>query len=112
MQFIAIMAGVVYLIVFGVDDIETTGTTVKNYPEQTIESLGWERSKSTGWVYHKTPGLTSSEQDELKRLLVIIESTDVMYIRGDISKHNALRAINKVRKEEVYKKYLTLENRH
>jgi hypothetical protein len=109
MQFVALMAGVVYLIVFGVDEPETT---VKKYPEQTIESLGWERSKTTGWVYHKVPGLTPSEQDELKRLLVIIESTDVMYIRGDISKHNALRAINKVRKEEVYKKYLTIENRH
>ena len=112
MQFIALITGVVYLIVFGVDDIGTTGTTVKNYPEQTIENLGWERSKTTGWVYHKVPGLTPSEQDELKRLLVIIESTDVRYARGDINKHIALLVINMVRKEEVYKKYLTIENRH
>jgi hypothetical protein len=40
MQFVALIVVVVYLIVFGVDESETT---VKKYPEQTIESLGWER---------------------------------------------------------------------
>ena len=109
MQFIALIAGVWYLTVFGIPDL---GTSVKNQSEQTIEGLGWERSKATGWVYHKTPGLTSSEQDELKRLLMTIESTDIMYISGDIKKYTALLVIKMVRKEEVYKKYLTIENRH
>jgi hypothetical protein len=55
MQFIALIAGVWYLTVFGIPDL---GTSVKNQSEQTIEGLGWERSKTTGWVYHKTPGPT------------------------------------------------------
>jgi hypothetical protein len=42
-----------------------------------------------GRTYHKTPGLTSSEQDELKRLLMTIESTDIMYISGDIKKYRS-----------------------
>ena len=109
MQFVALIVVVVYLIVFGVDEPETT---VKKYPEQTIESLGWERSKTTGWVYHKVPGLTPSEQDELKRLLMAIESTDIIYTSGDIKRYTALLIINMVRKKEVYKKYLTIENRH
>ena len=109
MQFVALIAGVWYLTVFGIPNL---GTSVKNQSEQTIEGLGWERSKTTGWVYHKTPGLTSSEQDELKRLLMTIESTDIMYNSGDIKKYTALKVINMVRKEEVYKKYLTIENRH
>jgi hypothetical protein len=41
-----------------------------------------------------------------------IESTDIIYTSGDIKRYTALLVINMVRKKEVYKKYLTIENRH
>jgi hypothetical protein len=62
--------------------------------------------------HHKVPGLTPSEQDELKRLLMAIEATDIIYTTGDIKRYTALLVIKVVREEEVYKKYLTIENRH